>query len=123
MAYYGSNAVVATAHWQANQPSYSYFVLRDSFGFSSFTKIANGHYRGSFSSTLANDAYVVCGSMSSENSASGSNTNVVRGANGFHVLTHTTSQIDVIFAYGSSLQHSSGNANHGEHHGICVIAN
>ena len=72
---------------------------------------------------LSDDAYVVCGSMSSENSASGSETNVVRGANGFHCSVHTTSLVEVVFAYGSSLQHSSGYANHGAHHGVCVITN
>tara|TARA_B100000424_G_scaffold231598_1_gene193958 strand:- start:47 stop:418 length:372 start_codon:yes stop_codon:yes gene_type:complete len=120
MTYYGSNAVVATAHWQANQPSYSYFVLRYSFGCSSVTKIANGHYRITFSSALSNDGYVVCGSMSAENSSSGSDTNVLRGSNGFHVLNHGTSSCDVIFAYGA-YSGSNGNANHGEHHGVAFI--
>ena len=120
MTYYGSNAVVATAHWQANQPSYSYFVLRYSFGCSSVTKIANGHYRITFSSSLSNDGYVVCGSMSAENAASGSDTNVLRGANGFHVINHGTSSCDIIFAYGST-NSSNGNANHGAHHGVAFI--
>ncbi len=120
MTYYGSNAVVATAHWQANQPAYSYFVLRYSFGCSSVTKIANGHYRITFSSALSNDGYVVCGSMSAENSSSGSDTNVLRGANGFHVINHSSSSCDVIFAYGT-YSSSNGNANHGEHHGVAFI--
>ena len=60
--------------------------------------------------------------MSAENAASGSDTSVVRGANGFHVHVHSTSQIDVIFAYGTA-NPSQGNANHGAHMGICVIAN
>tara|TARA_A100001388_G_scaffold267054_1_gene240777 strand:- start:517 stop:885 length:369 start_codon:yes stop_codon:yes gene_type:complete len=122
MAYYGTNSVLAQAHWDASNSGNSYFDLKQSFGFSSFTKIANGHYRGSFSSTLDDDYYVVCGSMSAENAASGSDTSVVRGANGFHVHVHSTSQIDVIFAYGTANQ-SQGNANHGAHMGICVIAN
>ena len=104
MAYYGTNSVLAQAHWEADSPSYSYFLLRQSFGCSSVTKIANGHYRLSFSNTLDDDYYVVCGSMSSENAASGSDTNVLRGANG-----STTS--------------STGNANHGNHMGVCVIKN
>ena len=122
MAYYGTNSILAQAHWEANSPSYSYFLLRQSFGCSSVTKIANGHYRLSFSNTLDDDYYVVCGSMSSENAASGSDTNVLRGANGFHVLNHTTTEVEPIFAYGSTSS-SSGNANHGAHHGICVIKN
>ena len=122
MAYYGTNSVLAQAHWEADSPSYSYFLLRQSFGCSSVTKIANGHYRLSFSSTLDDDYYVVCGSMSSENAASGSDTNVLRGANGFHVLNHTTSLVEPIFAYGSTTS-SSGNANHGNHMGVCVIKN
>ena len=124
MSYFGSNAVVATAHWQGNQPGYSYFVLRYSFGCSSVTKVANGHYRITFSSALNHDGYVVCGSMSAENSSSGSDTSVVRGANGFHVINHTSSSVDVIFAYGAYSTGSSvsnGNANHGEHHGIAII--
>ena len=122
MAYYGTNSVLAQAHWEADSPSYSYFLLRQSFGCSSVTKIANGHYRLSFSNTLDDDYYVVCGSMSSENAATGSNTNVVRGSNGFHVVNHTTSLVEPIFAYGS-YSSSNGNANHGAHHGICVIKN
>ena len=124
MAYYGRNAVVATAHWQANQPNYNYFVLRYSFGCSSVTKVANGHYRLTFSSALNHDGYVVCGSMSAENSSSGSDTNVLRGANGFHVINHGSSSCDVIFAYGSywnGSNVSNGHANHGEHHGIAII--
>ena len=122
MAYYGTNSVLAQAHWEADSPSYSYFLLRQSFGCSSVTKIANGHYRLSFSSTLDDDYYVVCGSMSAENAATGSDTNVVRGANGFHVQNHTTSLVEPIFAYGS-YSSSNGNANHGVHMGICVIKN
>ena len=122
MAYYGTNSVLAQAHWEADSPSYSYFLLRQSFGCSSVTKIANGHYRLSFSSTLDDDYYVVCGSMSSENAASGSDTNVLRGANGFHVVNHTTSLVEPIFAYGS-YSSSNGNANHGAHMGVCVMTN
>ena len=122
MAYYGTNSVLAQAHWQANEPGYSYFRLRQSFGCSSVTKVANGHYRLNFTSTLSDDAYVVCGSMSSENSASGSETNVVRGANGFHCSVHTTSLVEVVFAYGT-YSSSNGYANHGAHHGVCVITN
>ena len=69
MAYYGTNSVLAQAHWDASQSSNSYFDLKQSFGCSSVTKIANGHYRLSFSSTLDDDYYVVCGSMSSEKAA------------------------------------------------------
>ncbi len=123
MAYYGTNSVLAQAHWDASQSSNSYFDLKQSFGCSSVTKLANGHYRLSFSSTLSDDYYVVCGSMSDENAASGSTTNVVRGSNGFHCNQHSTTVVEVVFAYGSSLQHSSGNANHGQHMGVCVIAN
>ena len=122
MAYYGTNAVLAQCQFEANSPSYSYFLLRQSEGFSSVTKIDNGHYRCNFSSTLDDDYYVVCGSMSAENAASGSNTNVLRGANGFHVLEHTTSLVEPIFAYGA-YSSSNGNANHGAHMGICVIKN
>ena len=122
MAYYGTNAVLAQCQFEANNPAYSYFLLRQSEGFSSVTKIDNGHYRCNFSSTLDDDYYVVCGSMSAENAASGSNTNVLRGANGFHVLEHTTSLVEPIFAYGS-YSSSNGNANHGAHMGICVIKN
>ena len=124
MAYYGTNSVLAQAHWEANNPAYSYFLLSQSFGCSSVTKIANGHYRLSFSSTLADDYYVVCGSMSSENAASGSDTNVLRGSNGFHVLNHTTSLVEPIFARGTWAGNgTNGNSNLGEHHGICVITN
>ena len=122
MAYYGTNSVLAQAHWEADSPSYSYFLLRQSFGCSSVTKIANGHYRLSFSNTLDDDYYVVCGSMSSENAASGSDTNVLRGANGFHVVNHTTSLVEVVFARGSNTS-TNGNSNEGEHNGICVITN
>ena len=122
MAYYGTNAVLAQCQFEANSPSYSYFLLRQSEGFSSVTKIDNGHYRCNFSSTLDDDYYVVCGSMSAENAATISNTNVVRGANGFHVLEHTTSLVEPIFAYGS-YSSSNGNANHGLHMGVCVIKN
>ena len=122
MAYYGTNSVLAQAHWDASQSSNSYFDLKQSFGFSSVTKVANGHYRCNFSSTLADDFYVVCGSMSSENAATGSATNVVRGSNGFHLLEHTTSLVEPIFAYGA-YSSSNGSANHGLHMGICVIKN
>ena len=118
MAYYGTNMVLAQAHWVSSGS----FDLKSSSGFSSVTKVENGHYRCNFTSTLDDDYYVVCGSMSSENSATGSNTNVVRGANGFHVLEHTTSLVEPIFAYGSTTS-SSGNANHGLHMGVCVIKN
>ena len=122
MAYYGTNAVLAQCQFEANSPSYSYFLLRQSEGFSSVTKIDNGHYRCNFSRTLDDDYYVVCGSMSAENAATISNTNVVRGANGFHVLEHTTSLVEPVFAYGA-WSSSNGNANHGAHMGICVITN
>jgi len=122
MAYYGTNSVLAQAHWAAHWSGDGYFSLKQSFGCSSVTKVDNGHYRLSFSSTLDDDYYVVCGSMSSENAATGSNTNVVRGANGFHVLEHTTSLVEPIFAYGS-YSSSNGNANHGQHMGVCVIKN
>ena len=124
MAYYGTNSVLAQAHWDASQSSNSYFDLKQSFGCSSVTKIANGHYRLSFSNTLDDDYYVVCGSMSSENAASGSDTNVLRGANGFHVVNHTTSLVEPIFARGRYAGNGSdGNGNLGEHNGICVITN
>ena len=55
MAFYGTNSVLAQAHWDASQSSNSYFDLKQSFGFSSVTKINNGHYRCNFSSTLADD--------------------------------------------------------------------
>ena len=122
MAYYGTNSVLAQAHWDASQSSNSYFDLKQSFGCSSVTKIANGHYRLSFSNTLDDDYYVVCGSMSSENAASVSETNVLRGANGFHVLNHTTSLVEVVFARGSNTS-TNGNSNLGVHNGICVITN
>ena len=122
MAYYGTNSVLAQAHWDASQSSNSYFDLKQSFGCSSVTKIANGHYRLSFSSTLDDDYYVVCGSMSSGNAASGSDTNVVRGANGFHVLNHTTSLVEVVFARGSNTN-NNGNYNLSSYNGICVITN
>tara|TARA_R100001224_G_scaffold17670_1_gene8726 strand:+ start:509 stop:877 length:369 start_codon:yes stop_codon:yes gene_type:complete len=122
MAYYGTNSVLAQAHWDASNSSNSYFDLKQSFGFSSVTKVDNGHYRCNFSSTLADDFYVVCGSMSSENAATGSNTNVVRGSNGFHLLDHDTAHIEPIFAYGS-YSSSNGNANHGAHMGVCVMTN
>ena len=124
MAYYGTNMVLAQAHWDSNNSSNDYFDLKSSFGFSSVTKIAYGHYRCNFSSTLADDYYVVCGSMSGENAASGSVTGVVRGANGFHVLNHTTSLVEPIFARGRFAGNgSNGNENRGEHNGICVITN
>ena len=122
MAYFGTNSVLAQAHWDASNASNSYFDLKQSSGFSSVTKVANGHYRCNFSSTLADDFYVVCGSMSSENAATGSNTNVVRGSNGFHLLDHDSSHIEPIFAYGT-YHPSQGNANHGAHMGVCVISN
>ena len=123
MAYYGTNSVLAQAHWDASQSSNSYFDLKQSFGCSSVTKIANGHYRLSFSNTLDDDYYVVCGSMSAENAATGSDTGVVRGANGFHVVNHTTSLVEVVFARGRYPAQSDGNSNLGEHNGICVITN
>ena len=122
MAYYGTNMVLAQAHWDSNNSSNDYFDLKSSSGFSSVTKVAYGHYRCNFSSTLADDYYVVCGSMSSENAATGSDTNVVRGANGFHVVNHTTSLVEPVFAYGS-YSSSNGNPNHGQHMGVCVIKN
>ena len=122
MAYYGTNSVLAQAHWDASQSSNSYFDLKSSSGFSSVTKIDNGHYRCNFTSTLDDDYYVVCGSMSEEN-ASTSPTSVIRGANGFHLHEHTTSLIEPIFAYGRYPAQSDGYANHGEHMGICVITN
>ena len=48
MAYYGTNSVLAQAHWDASNASNSYFDLKQSFGFSSVTKVANGHYRCNF---------------------------------------------------------------------------
>ena len=124
MAYYGTNSVLAQCQFEANNPAYSYFLLRQSEGFSSVTKIDNGHYRCNFSSTLDDDYYVVCGSMSAENAASGSNTNVLRGANGFHVHEHTTSLVEPIFARGRFAGNGSdGHSNQGLHNGICVITN
>ncbi len=60
--------------------------------------------------------------MSTENAASVSNTNVLRGANGFHVVNHTTSLVEVVFALGANTS-TNGNSNEGEHNGICVITN
>ena len=122
MAFYGTNMILAQAHWDSSNSSNNYFDLKSSSGFSSVTKVAEGHFRCNFTSTLDDDYYVVCGSMSAENAASGSNTGVVRGANGFHVHEHTTSLVEPIFAYGS-YSSSNGNANHGAHMGICVIKN
>ena len=119
MAYYGTNMVLAQAHW-VTTGSYD---LKSSFGFSSVTQISGAHVRCNFSSTLDDDYYVVCGSMSSENAASVSNTNVIRGANGFHVVNHTTSLVEVVFARGTYPAQSNGNSNEGEHNGICVITN
>ena len=120
MAYYGTNMVLAQAHWVGSGS----FDLKSSFGFSSVTQITSSHFRCNFSNTLADDYYVVCGSMSAENAASGSNTGVVRGSNGFHVHTHTTSLVEPIFARGTWAGNgTNGNANLGEHHGICVITN
>ena len=124
MAYFGTNSVLAQAHWDASNASNSYFDLKQSSGFSSVTKVANGHYRCNFSSTLADDFYVVCGSQSAENAATISNTNVVRGSNGFHVLNHTTSLVEPIFARGRFAGNgTNGNANQGLHNAICVIKN
>ncbi len=119
MAYYGTNMILAQAHW-VTTGSYD---LKSSFGFSSVTQISGAHVRCNFSSTLDDDYYVVCGSMSSENAASVSNTNVIRGANGFHVVNHTTSLVEVVFARGTYPAQSNGNSNEGEHNGICVITN
>ena len=124
MAFYGTNMVLAQAHWDSNNSSNDYFDLKSSSGFSSVTKVDYGHYRCNFSSTLDDDYYVVCGSMSAENAASGSNTGVVRGANGFHVLEHTTSLVEPIFARGYYQGNgSNGNENRGVHNAICVITN
>ena len=124
MAYYGTNMVLAQAHWDASNSSNNYFDLKSSSGFSSVTKVDNGHYRCNFTSTLDDDYYVVCGSMSAENAYTGaSGTSVVRGANGFHVLEHTTSLVEPIFAWGRYPAQSDGYANHGAHMGICVITN
>ena len=121
MAYYGTNMVLAQAHWVSSGS----FDLKSSFGFSSVTQVGGNsvHVRCNFSSTLDDDYYVVCGSMSAENSASGSDTNVVRGANGFHVQAHTTSLVETIFARGTYPAQSNGNSNDGVHNGICVITN
>ena len=119
MAYYGTNMVLAQAHW-VSSGSYD---LKSSSGFSSVTQIDGSHIRCNFSSTLADDYYVVCGSMSTENAASVSNTNVLRGSNGFHVVNHTTSLVEVVFARGTYPAQSNGNSNEGEHNGICVITN
>ena len=118
MAYYGTNMVLAQAHWVSS----GRFDLKSSSGFSSVTEITSGHVRCNFSSTLADDYYVVCGSMSAENAATVSETNVVRGANGFHVHAHTTSLVEVVFARGANTS-TNGNSNTGEHNGICVITN
>ena len=124
MAYYGTNMVLAQAHWDSSNSGNSYFDLKSSSGFSSVTKVTNCHYRCNFTNTLDDDYYVVCGSMSAENAATGSETNVVRGANGFHVLNHTTSLVEPIFARGRYAGNGSdGNGNLGEHNGICVITN
>ena len=120
MAYYGTNMVLAQAHWVSSGS----FDLKSSSGFSSVTQIDNGHFRCNFSSTLADDYYVVCGSMGAENAASVSETNVLRGANGFHVLNHTTSLVEPIFARGRFAGNgSNGNGNLGQHNAICVIKN
>ena len=119
MAYYGTNMVLAQAHW-VSSGSYD---LKSSFGFSSVTQVDGSHIRCNFSSTLDDDYYVVCGSMSAENSATVSSTNVVRGSNGFHVVNHTTSLVEVVFARGTYPAQSNGNSNEGEHNGICVITN
>ena len=118
MAYYGTNMVLAQAHWVSSGS----FDLKSSSGFSSVTEITSGHVRCNFSSTLADDYYVVCGSMGAENAASVSQTNVLRGANGFHVLNHTTSLVEVVFARGSNTN-NNGNYNLSSYNGICVITN
>ena len=118
MAYYGTNMVLAQAHWVSSGS----FDLKSSSGFSSVTQVDGSHVRCNFSSTLADDYYVVCGSMSAENAATVSETNVVRGANGFHVVNHTTSLVEVVFARGSNTS-TNGNNNQSEHNGICVITN
>ena len=120
MAYYGTNMILAQAHWVSSGS----FDLKSSSGFSSVTEITSGHVRCNFSSTLADDYYVVCGSMGAENAASVSETNVLRGANGFHVVNHTTSLVEVVFARGRYAGNGSdGNSNVGVHNGICVITN
>ena len=118
MAYYGTNMVLAQAHWVSSGS----FDLKQSFGFSSVTQVDGSHVRCNFSSTLADDYYVVCGSMGAENAASVSETNVLRGANGFHVLNHTTSLVEVVFARGSNTN-NNGNFNLSGYNGICVITN
>tara|TARA_B100000900_G_scaffold311268_1_gene270039 strand:+ start:823 stop:1197 length:375 start_codon:yes stop_codon:yes gene_type:complete len=124
MAFYGTNMILAQAHWDSSNSSNNYFDLKSSSGFSSVTKVAEGHFRCNFTSTLDDDYYVVCGSMSAENAASGSNTGVVRGANGFHVHEHTTSLVEPIFARGRFAGNGSdGHSNQGLHNGICVITN
>ena len=120
MAYYGTNMVLAQAHWVSSGS----FDLKSSSGFSSVTKVDTGHFRCNFTNTLDDDYYVVCGSMSAENAATGSNTNVVRGANGFHVLEHTTTKVEPIFARGRFAGNgTNGNGNLGLHNAICVIKN
>tara|TARA_R100001224_G_scaffold17670_1_gene8727 strand:+ start:891 stop:1265 length:375 start_codon:yes stop_codon:yes gene_type:complete len=124
MAYFGTNMVLAQAHWDSSNSGNNNFDLKQSSGFSSVTKVDNCHYRCNFSSTLADDFYVVCGSMSAENAATISNTNVVRGSNGFHVLEHTTSLVEPIFARGRFAGNgTNGNGNLGLHNAICVIKN
>ena len=119
MAFYGTNMVLAQAHWVSSGS----FDLKSSSGFSSVTQVDGSHVRCNFSSTLDDDYYVVCGSMSAENAATVSNTNVVRGANGFHLAAHTTSLVEVIFARGRYPAQSDGYSNEGVHNGICVITN
>ena len=71
-----------------------------------------------------NDAGDTIAFANSENAATISNTNVVRGSNGFHVLNHTTSVVEPIFARGRFAgNNTNGNANQGEHNAICVIKN
>ena len=123
MAFYGTNMILAQAHWDTSNSGNNNFDLKSSSGFSSVTKVENGHYRCNFTNTLDDDYYVVCGSQSAENAATGSNTNVVRGANGFHLLEHTTSLVEPIFARGRYPAQSDGNSNLGEHNAICVITN
>ena len=69
MAYFGTNMVLAQAHWDSSNAGNNNFDLKQSSGFSSVTKVTNCHYRCNFSSTLADDFYVVCGSQSAENAA------------------------------------------------------
>ena len=120
MAYYGTNAIIASAQFRADGAVSNNFSLQQSFGCSSVTKVQNGVYRLTFSSTLANDNYVAAGSMSTENSSSGDRP--VRGANGMDLLVHGTSSCDVRFAYGS-YNVDNGNLNHGEHHGVLILGN